>query len=183
MKKLIFLFGVWLILFSGNSVPQEGINFTPKNLNKEIIRIFNRSDIQIIELKTNKMSQVVGKFFKIKSFDSEIGYIYIGRVESCRTGVCLAPEEGKTSITEYFDYYMIFDSIPKIKSVKVFNYAATHGQEVTAKGWLKQFIGYNGNNQLIVGKNVDAISGATVSVIGIVSDIEDKTNLLAELLQ
>jgi Na+-translocating ferredoxin:NAD+ oxidoreductase RnfG subunit len=96
--------------------------------------------------------------------------------------VCIAPQEGEKAISEYFDYFMIFDTIPKIKSVKVFNYAATHGQEVTAKGWLKQFIGYSGDSKLTVGKNVDAISGATVSVAGIVTDIEIKTSLLQSLV-
>ena len=178
MKKLIFLFGVWLMLLSGTSVPQGGINFAPKQLNKELSKIFNNIEFQLIEINTNRVSSLEGKYFKIQNNHNLVGYLYIGRVESCRTGVCMAPQEGQQSISEYFDYFMIFDSIPKIKSVKVFNYAATHGQEVTAKGWLKQFIGYSGNSKLTVGKNVDAISGATVSVAGIVTDIETKTNLL-----
>jgi hypothetical protein len=178
MKKLIFLFGVWLVLLSGTSIPQGGINFAPKQLNKELSKIFNSFELQLIEIKTNKISSLEGKYFMIQNKEITIGYLYIGRVESCRTGVCIAPEAGVKSISEYFDYFMIFDSIPKIKCVKVFNYAASHGQEVTAKGWLKQFIGYSGDSKLTVGKNVDAISGATVSVAGIVSDIEIKTNLL-----
>lgn len=178
MKKLIFLFGVWLVLLSGTSIPQGGINYAPKQLNKELSKIFNSSELQLIEIRSDKVSSLEGKYFKIQNTQHIVGYIYIGRVESCRTGVCIAPQEGEKSISEYFDYFMIFDSIPKIKCVKVFNYAATHGQEVTAKGWLKQFIGYSGDSKLTVGKNVDAISGATVSVAGIVTDIEIKTNLL-----
>lgn len=60
---------------------------------------------------------------------------------------------------------------------------ATHGHEVSAKGWLKQFIGYNGNESLQVGKNVDAIIGATISVYGITRDIKEKTVLLMNFLQ
>jgi len=182
MKKLIFLFGVWLVLLSGTSIPQGGINYAPKHLNKELSKIFNSSELQIVEIKTNKISSLEGKFFTIQNAEKKVGYLYIGRVESCRTGVCIAPQEGEKAISEYFDYFMIFDTIPKIKSVKVFNYAATHGQEVTAKGWLKQFIGYSGDSKLTVGKNVDAISGATVSVAGIVTDIEIKTILLQSLV-
>ncbi len=44
-----------------------------------------------------------------------------------------------------------------------------------AKGWLKQFTGYDGSDTLEVGKNVDAISGATISVYGITLDVQMKT--------
>lgn len=183
MKKLIFLFGVWLVLFSGNSIPLESINFSPKSLNKELNKMFNNTEFHIVEIHHSKISSEEGKFFIIQNPEQKLGYVYIGRVESCRTGVCIAPVEGEKPLTEYFDYYIIFDSIPKIKSVKVFNYAASHGQEITAKGWLKQFIGYSGNYKLNVGKNVDAISGATISVNGIVSDIEAKTFLLLTIVK
>ena len=52
---------------------------------------------------------------------------------------------------------------------------------MTAKGWLKQFTGYNGTSQLEVNKNVDAISGATVSVYAITDDVIAKTEILGKL--
>ncbi len=58
---------------------------------------------------------------------------------------------------------------------------ATHGQEITARGWLKQFIGYNGSESLKVDKNIDTISGATISVYAITSDIKLITCLLKSL--
>lgn len=70
-----------------------------------------------------------------------------------------------------------------VELVKVFNYQATHGQEVSAKGWLKQFIGFDGRKPLTVGKNIDAISGATISAYGITLDVQDKTTLLQELVR
>jgi len=63
-------------------------------------------------------------------------------------------------------------------NVKVFNYQATHGHEITAKGWLKQFIGYTAKGNLNVGKTVDSISGATISVNGITSNIRMVTAVL-----
>jgi len=64
----------------------------------------------------------------------------------------------------------------------VYNYQATHGQEVTNKGWLKQFQGYDGSRSLTVGKSIDAISGATVSVLGITNDVQEKTRLLKQII-
>ncbi len=84
---------------------------------------------------------------------------------------------------EYFDYLIVFDSGLSVQQVKIYNYQATHGQEVTNKGWLKQFQGYNGSRPLTVGKSIDAISGATVSVSEITSDIQEKTQLLKKLVE
>jgi len=67
--------------------------------------------------------------------------------------------------------------------VRVFNYQATHGQEVSAKGWLRQFDGYDGSTVLKVGKDIDAISGATISVYGITRDVQERTRLLARIIR
>jgi Na+-translocating ferredoxin:NAD+ oxidoreductase RnfG subunit len=72
----------------------------------------------------------------------------------------------------------LFDKTKSVTSVVVYNYEATHGQEITAKGWLKQFLGYNGSRNLVVGKNIDSISGATISVNAITADIARNTALL-----
>jgi len=75
-----------------------------------------------------------------------------------------------------------FDSNLLVQYVKVYNYQATHGQEITNKGWLKQFQGYDGSRSLTVGKSIDAISGATVSVQGITTDIQEKTRILKQMV-
>jgi len=82
---------------------------------------------------------------------------------------------------EFFDYLIVFDTNLSVQQVKVYNYQATHGQEVTTKGWLKQFQGYDGSRSLTVGKSIDAISGATVSVYEITNDIQEKTRLLKQI--
>ncbi|NJO92948.1 MAG: FMN-binding protein [Chloroflexia bacterium] len=128
--------------------------------------------------------KIEGKFFTIidKNNVSQNRYVYIGRVNSCRAGGCSIPNESASNTeSEYFDYYILFNDKIEVVLVKVFNYQATHGQEVTVKGWLKQFIGYKGNKNLQVGKDIDAIAGATVSVYAITADIEHKTNLLKQI--
>jgi len=79
---------------------------------------------------------------------------------------------------EYFDYFILFDSLNRIITTRVYNYEATHGAEITAKGWLNQFNGFDGTKNLRIGKEVDSISGATISVFGLVADIQEKTALL-----
>jgi Na+-translocating ferredoxin:NAD+ oxidoreductase RnfG subunit len=79
---------------------------------------------------------------------------------------------------EYFDYFILFDSQNRIITTRVYNYEATHGAEITAKGWLNQFSGYDGTKNLRIGKEVDSISGATISVFGMVTDVQGKTAML-----
>jgi hypothetical protein len=127
-----------------------------------------------------------GKFFVIAktSVPDQKKYVYVGRVNSCRQGGCSngsgLPNPGTS---EYFDYLIIYNSSLVVELVKVHNYQATHGQEMTNKGWLKQFQGYDGSRNLTVGKSIDAIAGATISVQNITADIQQKTQLLKKMIQ
>ena len=123
-----------------------------------------------------------GLTYNIRSGEKLNYTVYIGRVNSCRTGGCSSPQAvHKDNEYEFFDYFILFDPNGKAVSVRVFNYEATHGQEITIKGWLKQFYGYDGTKNLRVGKEIDSISGATISVYGIVNDIRLKTILLTHV--
>lgn len=164
---------------------QSKINYQNKRLTKHLRRNNIKDISQITELniaESLKQFPIQGKFFVIKSEISQYKYIYIGRVNTCREGGCsISNDITGEGNSEYFDYYILFGKDKTVQAVKVFNYQATHGYEITAKGWLKQFIGYDGSESLKVNKNVDAISGATISVYGISFDVELKTKILKSL--
>ncbi|MCK4920537.1 MAG: FMN-binding protein [Bacteroidales bacterium] len=61
------------------------------------------------------------------------------------------------------------------------NYQATHGQEVTSPGWLKQFVGYDGIKSLVVGREIDAISGATISADAITMNLQRRIRFVRAL--
>lgn len=165
------------------SMNEPGIDYSPRLLHKEISTLFRDKDYRMTELpvgsSTEGNSHINGKFFNIESVEGEDITVYIGRVNSCRSGGC--PDQSGTTMDmqpEYFDYFVLFDSRKTVKLVRVFNYEATHGQEVTIKKWLDQFVGYDGATPLRVGKEIDGISGATISVSAIVSDVKEKIILL-----
>lgn len=174
------LLTVTILTLSGFS--NSEIDFLNKKINKEIPKIFNVKEFELSQIDNNNLSAITGskgKYFAIKSNDILLGYSYVGRVNSCRAGGCSVSDEmSEERGYEYFDYFIVFDTEIKIMSVKVFNYQATHGHEITAKSWLKQFDNYNGSEQLVVGKNIDAISGATISTHAITYDIQNKSELL-----
>ena len=163
------------------------IDFFPKQLTREIKKISGINKPVSTEIQTFKgitIDTSQGKFLKYHSA-LPVAYSYAGRVFTCRAEGCQAkrdhPVNEKSS--EYFDYFILYDSTASILSVHVYNYEATHGQEISVKSWLNQFAGFNGDKELIVGKDIDAISGATVSVHSISDDIVQKTNLLREYLK
>lgn len=156
-----------------------------RSLNKAGIQSLNTHSTLGLSDSLKVSENINGKFFIInETSESQAKYIYVGRVNSCRSGGCSAPTTLQTcNSSEYFEYYILFDTTAAIQQVKVFNYQATHGQEVSSKGWLKQFIGYDGSAPLKVNKDVDAIAGATISTYAITEDVNSKTSLLKNYLE
>ena len=180
-KLFIVAFSFW---FTAISFPPKGLDFEDKTMKKEIQKISGVDASEWKEISFPEVNSTLGKFFSISDLNNLKKYIYVGRVNSCRAGGCSNPTLTIGIETpEYFDYLVVFDDHLSVQQVKVYNYQATHGQEVTNKGWLKQFQGYDGSRPLTVGKSIDAISGATVSVLGITNDIQDKTRLIRQMVR
>ena len=170
------------LMFSVSLSAGNQIDFQNKrllnNLKKNGISDFSK--LKEVELGANNQIPESGKFFKVVNGaeTGDVKYVYVGRINSCRTGGCDKGMSEESLESEYFDYYIFFDETKKVSFVEVFNYQATHGYEVTAKGWLKQFVGFAGNDTLIVNKDIDGISGATISVHAITLDVQEKTRIL-----
>ena len=119
--------------------------------------------------------------YKISQSNETIGWAYTRRVFSCRSGGCdQHTEPAESAAREYFDYFAILDKQYSILEIKVYNYAATHGQEICSKAWLRQFKGYNGLKPLRYGKDIDGISGATISGRAITEDVESGLKTLSK---
>lgn len=50
-----------------------------------------------------------------------------------------------------------------VKHIEILEYIESYGHEVAEQNWLKQFYGKNVSNTFKLGKDVDSISGATLS--------------------
>lgn len=181
-----------ILLFAGLlnlccTFAQSDVNYKHRALIKALQKS-GITDMSVVEEITVPDSvfpenQINGKYFLIKENNpGQYVYIYVGRANSCRAGGCsIFNEIPKEGSAEYFDYFILFDKDKTVQTVKVFNYQATHGHEITAKGWLKQFKGHDGSERLQAGKNIDAISGATISVHAITIEIEMKTEILKQI--
>ena len=187
MKIRVLILPFLLILVSISLQAQEGIDYNHKILIKTLEKHGGPNKITISEIdmpdSMTTHNQINGKYFSLIGDSSHLfRYLYVGRVVSCKAGGCsVIGTNTNNENPEFFDYFMLFDADLVVQEVRVFNYQATHGQEITARGWLKQFKGYNANETWMVNKNIDAISGATISVNAITLDIIEKTHLLQQV--
>ena len=91
---------------------------------------------------------------------------------------CFASSRGKN---DYFDYMVIFDKDLVIKQVKVLIYRSTYGGEIMSRSWLKQFIGKTNGREMAMDKDIDGISGATLSAPSITQGIKDLSLLITKI--
>ncbi len=183
IKNLILVFGLMVGLAASG---QGDIDYQNKRLLANLKKngISDISRLEEINSGLITSAELQGKFYSVSRGGevSPVKYVYVGRVNSCRAGGC--SNAGNTSVnveSEYFDYFIFFDSTKTVQLIEVYNYQATHGYEITAKGWLKQFIGFSGKDTLLVNKDIDGISGATISVFAITEDVQVKTRLLKSM--
>jgi Na+-translocating ferredoxin:NAD+ oxidoreductase RnfG subunit len=172
---MITLLLFWFITGQANE-----INYQHKQLKKELLKTWEVELSALVELK-EASSQLIneGKFYKVVKDAEIIGYVYVGRIISCRQGGCARDKTTTYSGNyEYFDAFFLYNADKNMERVKVFNYRATHGQEVCSKGWLKQFIGFNSEEPLVVGKSIDGLSGATISAHALTDEVNYVTQLL-----
>ncbi|WP_425235770.1 FMN-binding protein [Ulvibacterium sp.] len=87
-------------------------------------------------------------FFEITQDTDLIGYLYLGEAPSMK---------------QKFDYIIMFNPDLIIKKSKVLIYREDYGQQIGSQRWLKQFIGLSPTDVPLYAKNIDAISGATIS--------------------
>lgn len=186
MKRIGYVLMAAALVWMAAGNPSQGIDYQPKLLLKILKKHGVSSFKALTPLAIPHTGPTPGKFFRINEPEATVRFAYVGRVNSCRAGGCSKPDGAAPTPEEleyeFFDYFLLFDDQARVQAIRVYNYSASYGYEITAPGWLRQFVGYAGERELIVGKDVDAITGATVSVYAITADVEAKTHLLKEWL-
>lgn len=179
---------VFFLILGGISASAQDIDFNPKSLDKDLKKLWDveaivLSEIAVPDSMYHDMLLDKGKIFCTSAKGIDFGFAYVGRIFSCRAGGCgndqAAAGVSSSEDYEYFDYFIIFDLDLSVQKIRVFNYQATHGHEVGGKGWLKQFVGYQGEEKLEYGKNIDSISGATISANAITYNVQESCRYLS----
>jgi len=104
---------------------------------------------KIFNSQTCNLDAIDDTFYSISENDSIIGYL----------AVTDAPSK-----FHRFDYYVLFNDKEEILKVEILHYRESYGAEICNKNWLKQFVGIDTENHSDLNREIDGISGATISV-------------------
>ena len=151
-KQFCFSFVLVSFLLVGFGLPKV----IQKRVNKEIEKTFQSSTIEMLpvivpeEINSKLPTKITGaNFFTLSEGSELLGYAFV---------------DNAPSKTAKFDYLVIFDQDLTVIHTKVLVYREDYGGEIGSKRWLKQFLGKTGNDRVSYENNIDAISGATISV-------------------
>ncbi len=190
MIKAMFILYLGLAIMPGlNTI----IDLTPKavkTMDKTLSKIWSDIELQKEEIVIpDSVNYTDGLFIEPKSLyqistnDSLLGYAFVVVANGCKIGGCT--KEDMHVIEEYngrfenFDFMVVFNPELSIIKVKVLQYRAEHGYEISSKNWLKQFKGPIQHRKY--GRDIDAISGATVSAQSITKNINEVGDYMKKL--
>lgn len=141
-----------------------------KKIDKEVLAVFDLKSFSkkslLFDNKEYNNLLVPFKennFFEIYNDESRVGFYYFGSAL------------GKTN---EFDFVVIFDQELIIKKIKVLAYREDYGMEIGSKRWLNQFADLKKGDRVVYQKDIQAISGATISARSMTKAIN---NLLQSL--
>lgn len=173
MKKIVLFLALSCGLLFAGFHSFDGVVAPENKLDHALSKIWKDKAISLYQFQQQKINfcQQEALVFAILSNTDSMGFVVVSRVNSCRSGGCNIENDEAAISFEFFDYFIITDMNMQVLKVNVYNYQATQGHEVMSKGWLRQFIGFSGKEKLVYGKDIEAISGATVSAVAITDDI------------
>lgn len=169
MKHILYsLLLVSLFLFLSFDLPKSGI----KKMDKAINNLFENQIIKKEEIilsateKANLSFKIDNNQLYRLTTSKLVGYVLIDR---------------KPSHSAEFDYMVVFDNQLKILTVQLLVYREERGIEIGSMRWLKQFVGKSNSSEMEFGKDIQNISGSTISARSMTKGVNDLTSLIQEL--
>lgn len=142
-----------------------------KKLEKTLVKHFTGKSFSRFEIDfpSNRANDIWDEnilLYRLKSSRDTLGYVTVSRAK------------GRY---DYFDFMIIYSLCMEVELVQVLVYRSEHGGEIAARRWLNQFKSSSASRELSYGKDVEAISGATLSGASITDAINSLNMLMAEL--
>jgi Na+-translocating ferredoxin:NAD+ oxidoreductase RnfG subunit len=166
MRKSVILFVLLHLLLVGNSYAFESSKYIQKKIDKTLSKCFGKNNYSINEIDF------------IEYHSKDIKDIYLNEVLINKQKIGYLAFASSFAKDNYFDYMVVFDKNFIIKRVVVLEYRSSYGSEIMAKHWLRQFEGKHAGKNMIFNKDIDAISGATLSAPA----LSEGVKFLSELL-
>lgn len=146
-----------------------------KKIQKTFAKLWKDQQVKTVEINLNEMVQKELGFklrkqtlYKVMADGTHAGYMYLDK----------APSK-----FDKFDYMVIYKPDLSIKIVRVLVYREDQGGEIMSNSFLKQFNGKNSFSKLELGKDIQGISGATLSCRSTVEGVKKLTNRIYKMKQ
>ncbi len=163
MRRSLHILFIFSFLFIGNRFSygtgsDAGSYKIIKLISRELGIDRNTLKLQNIESEC-LTSAYIQKVFRVKKDGEESGFAIAA--------------QGKGRHDKFY-YLIYFTEDKEVDWIRVTGYFSNHGGQITSKRWLQQFKGFAGGI-LNYGKDVQAISGATISGNSITDGIKEIT--------
>lgn len=155
-----------------------------KKMNQVIAKLWKNKEIKktAFLIPPNLLPSESTEVYKVSNANNELlGFMVLNKAYSCKVGGCSvwSPSANQANY-EPFYYVIVYSKDLTIKSIKILEYYSEYGYEITSKKWLAQFMYKTGCN-LEYEKNIDGISGATISVKSMIYDVKNTCNMMQQL--
>ncbi len=172
--KIIF---ISVLFFSQNLFSQE----ISSEVKKILIDHFGE-DVQITFSKYNlekNLKESIEKKVNQKFYSNSV-YLYFVRENQVIKGYGILDNVYGKSLP--ITFLVMFDTTGTIISSHIVKYREPYGGAVKNENWNRQFSGKNCQSTFDVGKDINSISGATISVNSVTKGIQKLTFLMKEIL-
>jgi len=180
MLQFIVLF-ISLIFQFGELTTDDFSSKINKLVEKQLDKNF-KIETRLIEFEPELQNTQASNsmFYYIHNTDNQsIGIAVITNANGCIIGGC-GINKSLESRFEKFHFLSIYNIEKELQALVILDYPGEHGFEISAKWWLKQFIGRT-QNKHIYGNNIDAISGATISGQSVVNEVNKINKIIAQI--
>lgn len=169
---------ILIILFAINLIKAEGIRSDVEEILLSEFPSHSVITMQKYELpsdlKAKTEKQVQQRFFK--------NYVYLWKIcqsDSISGYAILDNTYGKSlPIT----FLVIFSPGGEIRRMDIIRYREPYGGAIGGRRWLDQFIGKSADNEFKVDKDIDSISGATISVNSVTKAVHKLLLVIQQLI-
>lgn len=142
---------------------------TPRQ-ERKIIKIARKAwkeeplEIEQISLKDSSGVKIEGYYYTVSNNGNLLGYM-----------------AGKRILDNYLNYFPMFlmDTSFTVIKAAIVEMNTIRGAEITSRFWLKQFSGFAGE-KIRYGKEINAITGATLSGLSMVKQVQNLRKNLKE---
>ena len=149
---------------------------------EELIFSTYGEDIQVDFKKWNPPQGI--KIYSEKKARSRFmfDHVYVWKISESNSLVGVAILDNVLGKSLPITYLTCFNMDGQLINAHIVKYREDYGYEVGNKRWLNQFIGLGINSDFIIGKNIDGISGATISVNSVTRGINRSAIIVEYLL-